>query len=353
MYRRAGSPNQTPRKEGSSQDGEQDNNRINNNQHNQQHSTAAESYITNLTPSGPIIHRDATALQEVPMDLSTLTTPQSTNQMAVPQNELNGLLPNVPDLFEFEGKYGFDIKFTQANKGKSVWCVSDLTKKLYSTIEKDVPFEIVLSKNNDSVIMKEEDLYIRALLTYTEHQHLYDRVIRCPFHVLKDNAPSHGHVVVSRHPLAEHHQNEHQLSAVVPLDNLRSDQPSTKIIRFFHFKCFASCKGGISRRQVAVVFTLENRQGQVYGRKLVNVRLCAAPLRDRKVDDDKYMLLQNKENPKIEQEKKEEEEEEEEEEEKEEEEDDNNKYTIEVYGQDVHQFMLSVICCYYSYLHKN
>ena len=48
----------------------------------------------------------------------------------------------------------------------------------------------------------------------------------------------------------------------------------------FAFKCFSSCAAGPSRRPVQVIFTLV-RDGQTLGRRVVEVRVCACPGRDR------------------------------------------------------------------------
>lgn len=48
--------------------------------------------------------------------------------------------------------------------------------------------------------------------------------------------------------------------------------------------CFSSCASGPSRRPVEVIFTLE-RDGQTLGRRVVEIRVCACPGRDRKSDE--------------------------------------------------------------------
>lgn len=56
------------------------------------------------------------------------------------------------------------------------------------------------------------------------------------------------------------------------------------VTEMFAFMCFSSCASGPSRRPVEVIFTLE-RDGQTLGRRVVEIRVCACPGRDRKSDE--------------------------------------------------------------------
>ena len=56
------------------------------------------------------------------------------------------------------------------------------------------------------------------------------------------------------------------------------------VTEMFAFMCFSSCASGPSRRPVEVIFTLE-KDGQTLGRRVVEIRVCACPGRDRKSDE--------------------------------------------------------------------
>ena len=49
----------------------------------------------------------------------------------------------------------------------------------------------------------------------------------------------------------------------------------------FAFMCFSSCASGPSRRPVEVIFTLE-KDGETLGRRVIEIRVCVCPGRDRK-----------------------------------------------------------------------
>jgi P53 DNA-binding domain len=57
------------------------------------------------------------------------------------------------------------------------------------------------------------------------------------------------------------------------------------VTNLFQFMCFSSCVGGLARRPIQVIFTLEHPGGQVLGRQAVEIRICACPGRDRKNEE--------------------------------------------------------------------
>ena len=46
------------------------------------------------------------------------------------------------------------------------------------------------------------------------------------------------------------------------------------------FMCLGSCPGGLARRPVSLVFSLETPGGQILGRQSLELRICTCPFRD-------------------------------------------------------------------------
>ncbi|KAG0719870.1 Cellular tumor antigen p53 [Chionoecetes opilio] len=96
--------------------------------------------------------------------------------------------------------------------------------------------------------------------------------------------PYPHHVVRADHPGALYQENPSgRLSVVVPLDLQQTGSDYSLIL--LRFMCLGSCVGGISRRPITIVLTLENGQADVLGRKVIDVRVCACPTRDIRTDE--------------------------------------------------------------------
>ena len=80
----------------------------------------------------------------------------------------------------------------------------------------------------------------------------------------------------------EDDRNTGRQSVVLPHESPQAG--SEWVTNLFQFMCLGSCVGGPNRRPLQIVFTLE-KDGQVLGRRAVEVRICACPGRDRKADE--------------------------------------------------------------------
>merc|ERR1711988_1265173 len=57
--------------------------------------------------------------------------------------------------------------------------------------------------------------------------------------------------------------------------------------------CLGSDVGGINRRPLKVIFTLEHLTGKVVGRKVFDVRICSCPRRDKAQEEERYDRIEN------------------------------------------------------------
>ena len=71
-------------------------------------------------------------------------------------------------------------------------------------------------------------------------------------------------------------------------------QPGSDDVQLaYKFMDLGSCSGGLNRREVAVIFTLE-LAGNVIGRKVLPVRICTCPKRDMETDEKHHEQRKNR-----------------------------------------------------------
>ncbi|KAK6054812.1 P53 DNA-binding domain protein [Cooperia oncophora] len=147
---------------------------------------------------------------------------------------------------------------------------------LYSKSELMVPF--VFSFMNNC----EPNSAIRVHAEYTEERYANKAVERCPNHQYKDtSADVRQHFVRCEHPRAKYMDNDGSYFVRIPMCDTTG----------FSFTCFSSCSGGINRRPLQLVFTLESPMGKVQDMCHVALKVCANPLRDSSKEDDKMYSL--------------------------------------------------------------
>ncbi|CAO2590195.1 Tumor protein p73, partial [Lemmus lemmus] len=197
--------------------------------------------------------------------------------------------PVIPSNTDYPGPHHFEVTFQQSSTAKSAtWTYSPLLKKLYCQIAKTCPIQIKVSTPPPP------GTAIRAMPIYKKAEHVTDIVKRCPNHELGrdfnegQSAPASHLIRVEGNNLSQYVDDPvtGRQSVVVPYEPPQVGTEFTTIL--YNFMCNSSCVGGMNRRPILVIITLETRDGQVLGRRSFEGRICACPGRDRKADEDHY-----------------------------------------------------------------
>lgn len=197
--------------------------------------------------------------------------------------------PAIPSNTDYPGPHSFEVTFQQSSTAKSAtWTYSPLLKKLYCQIAKTCPIQIKLSS------LAPPGSVIRAMPVYKKAEHVTEVVKRCPNHELGRDF-NDGQVAPASHLIRVEGNNLSQYvddpvtgrqSVMVPYESPQVGTECTTIL--YNFMCNSSCVGGMNRRPILIIITLETRDGQVLGRRSFEGRICACPGRDRKADEDHF-----------------------------------------------------------------
>ena len=183
-----------------------------------------------------------------------------------------------PRLENNPGLYGFSVSFSQLDdrvKNKP-WEFSQQLNKLYIDLDRWVPVEFRAPAG----------FFIRALPVFSLPSDLRQPVKRCPSHAaLSDKTnknfafPDHLIRVDGEEATYQEDSISGRLSVLFPV-------VERKLLKFM---CLGSDLGGINRRPVKLVFTLEDAVGLVVGRQVFDLRLCSSPKRDKLKDEEKHL----------------------------------------------------------------
>uniref|UniRef100_A0A673CUY4 Cellular tumor antigen p53 n=1 Tax=Sphaeramia orbicularis TaxID=375764 RepID=A0A673CUY4_9TELE len=208
---------------------------------------------------------------------------------AQPSSTFDALSPSpaIPSNTDYAGPHTFDVSFQQSSTAKSAtWTYSTDLKKLYCQIAKTCPIQIkVLTTPPQGAV-------IRAMPVYKKAEHVTEVVKRCPNHELSREfndgqiAPPSHLIRVEGNSHAQYVEDSitGRQSVLVPYEPPQVGTEFTTIL--YNFMCNSSCVGGMNRRPILIIVTLETRDGQVLGRRCFEARICACPGRDRKADED-------------------------------------------------------------------
>ncbi|XP_077443120.1 cellular tumor antigen p53-like [Stigmatopora argus] len=188
----------------------------------------------------------------------------------------------VPVTTDHPGEYDFMLRFQKSGVAKSVTSTFSVSlNKLFCQLSKTTPVEILVSREPPLGAI------IRAMAVYKKTEHMGEVVRRCPHHQNQDATENTSHLMRmegnQRVQYFEDLSTKRQ-SVTVPYEPPQLGSEMTTIL--LSFMCNSSCMGGMNRRPILAILTLETPDGMVLGRSCFEVRICACPGRDRKTEEE-------------------------------------------------------------------
>jgi len=218
-----------------------------------------------------------------PEDLQLLNANQG-------QGHYQGPTSANPCTDDYPGEYQFRVSFvtmSATNKNK-YWDYSSMLNKLYIDMNKFVNASFSVGPSPP------DGLLIRALPIYAQAGFFTSPVKRCPNHAAPDDhtnkdlmwSDKRDHLIRVDNDFAtyEEDQESKRLSVIIPVQ--RPQAGSLSVAVPIKFMCLGSDVGGINRKPLKVIFTLEHGVGNVVARHAVDIRICSCPKRD-KIQDEK------------------------------------------------------------------
>lgn len=185
--------------------------------------------------------------------------------------------------------FNFNVDLNGETSGKSSWMFSSRLNKVFVKMGQACTFNISYQT------LTYQELYVRAMLVCSAPEDMHHPVFRCENHRCSDtNNPklSEGvrtHVMRCFNPSAQYVGTEQgvafkdRLAVIIPLGTTIKEQAALSIS--LEFVCQNSCRI-INRRATAIIFTLEDAQGQIFGKKSLHLKVCSCPKRDKQKEEE-------------------------------------------------------------------
>ncbi|KAI5706053.1 hypothetical protein M8J75_004407 [Diaphorina citri] len=176
-----------------------------------------------------------------------------------------------PSLNDYPGEYNFEILLDGTGSGFKAWMYSYELNKVFIDIGKVLPIQVKLLYKHDEPAPP--PLFLRATPIYSQDDHRGRPVERCPLHVSDAlcNEINKGFEAVVKH-----------------IVRCTSAHCADTVTLMYSFVCKTSCLGGMDRRPILLLLTLENQHGQILGRRSLSVKVCACPKRDKEKEEREF-----------------------------------------------------------------
>lgn len=209
------------------------------------------------------------------------------NEIPVRENMM--VANSLPNLEEHDiAGMGFELNLNPSNNGKNNCFYSQQLRKVFIKLDKTCYIEVRYTSKNPN-----QQLNLRAMMVYVNH--IISPVKRCQNHLFTDQSESEAakHNVlrsensnVTYHGTSQGQCVKDRLSVLIPLGFEYPDKNNQiKQSIALKFVCQNSC---IGREPTAVIFTLETSCAEVLGKKIMHVKVCSCPKRDKANDEKKY-----------------------------------------------------------------